>query len=271
MTTMTYEQEKESLARVLRDKIFSYKAARPNLSSAQIASKFGMSNSTFSRLENLDIKNPTFDQVVKIFNGVGDQKGLLKFIKDKYPEISIMYRSVYNLEREAKFYRDLTSDYFVDERTHKLMLLAASNNGVCEQVIKEELGRDGLRHLDLLIKEDVIEKRGEKYFVKDDGFLLTQEHSRDILLASIRNCYDLHGFNEKTAENWLSYQAESVNLSKVMPKVMSLIKELNQRVRELFNDPENAGEEVMWVGLASDTVLENNLLERYLKEKGKIQ
>ena len=91
MTTMTYEQEKESLARVLRDKIFSYKAARPNLSSSQIASKFGMSNSTFSRLENLDIKNPTFDQVMRIFIGTGDKPGLLEYLKKYYPDLIHLY------------------------------------------------------------------------------------------------------------------------------------------------------------------------------------
>ena len=273
MTIMTYEQEKESLARVLRDKIFSYKAARPNLSSSQIASKFGMSNSTFSRLENLDIKNPTFDQIIKVFNGTGSNGDLIQYLKKRYPEIAVTYAKIYQNTTDSSYIRHEVLEYLVNPETNKLMVLAFSECGLSRELVKEEFGNDGLRKLEMLIEKSILIKKDDRYYPHDKNMAIvpTQKDTKKLVELSLKDFYDLSGFEEGSASNFLSFQSESIDSERVYPHIISLLKEMNQRIRSIFNDPENRGDETVFVSLISDTVLKNDLVARKKQLKGKLQ
>lgn len=266
---MTYEQEKESLARVLRDKIFSYKAARPNLSSSQIASKFGMSNSTFSRLENLDIKNPTFDQIIKIFNGTGAQAEMMDYLKRYYPQITRAYMEAFPQIADGSAVSAEVKSYVTNPETCKIMLLAFSECGVSKDQIKEEYGNNGVRTLEYLVDKTILIEKDERFFPKDKGVFLTQEDTKFLAQYALENFYDVRGFEEETASNYLTFQSEGIDLDRVYPQIISLLRELTGRVRTIFNNPENHGEDTVFVSLISDSIMKNDLRKRTIK--GKIQ
>ncbi|MBT7609891.1 MAG: helix-turn-helix transcriptional regulator [Bacteriovoracaceae bacterium] len=251
---------KEDLANMLRRKILSYKSARPNLSSQQIAKKFGMSSSTFSRIENLDIKTPTFDQVIKILTGTGHHKDLLGYLNENYPEIASTYKKGYSQPLGSEFISEDIADHLIDPQTSKLMLIAHSVSGLKKSVIIEEFGNSGLRILDSLIEKDIlIEKESGVYFPRENGSMLDQRATRSLVDRSINDFYNINGFEDRTAANFLTFQSESIDLEKVYPMILSLLSELQRNVRDIFNDPENHGDETVFVSTVSDSLIKNNL------------
>lgn len=268
----TYAQEQASLAGVLRERILDYKKARPNLSSQQIATKFGMSSSTFNRIENLDIKTPTFDQVIKVFNGTGCRGDLLAYLKGNYPEIAQAYLGHYpQSESGASIVSNDIKKYLVDPSTSKLMILAFSKCGLCRDQVKEEFGNDGIRSLDFLIDQGVLVKKGERYFPREKGTILSQKDTKYLCEHTLKQCYDLRGLEEERAANYMTFQSESIDIDKAYPLIIGLLKEVNQRVREIFNNSEFEGDDTVFVSLVSDTVLTNDLRRRNNLKKRNLQ
>jgi len=95
--TDVYQSEPSGeLCLILRDRIRDYKKKHPRLSSQQIAKRFNMASSTFNRIENMDIKTPSLDQLIKVLRGTGNLGELLGFLEKFYPEISKTYSNYYN-------------------------------------------------------------------------------------------------------------------------------------------------------------------------------
>lgn len=266
MTTMTYEQEKESLARVLRDKIFSYKAARPNLSSSQIASKFGMSSSTFSRLENLDIKTPTFDQVVKIFNGVGDRDALVQYLEINYPNLTGVFQE-YIAKGMNPFLTPEMCSYLEDPTTSKLMILAGSKSGLPQELVKEEFGNSGLAICVDLVEKDLLVNREGRFFINSTSSGITNKTILELIKNVSTGMFDLAGLEAGDALNYISFRSESIDLERVYPQIVSILKETNAKIKLIMDNPENRGEDTVYVGVISDSILKNKLT----KNKRKMQ
>lgn len=259
----------EDLAMMLRRKIRAYKKARPNLSSHQIAKKFGMSSATFSRIENLDIKNPTFDQVIKVLTGTGDHKDVLAYLKMHYPQIARIYSEGFSEKDESMFLRGKSAEYMTNPRTSKLMIMALSECGLKKSVVKDEFGNEGLRTLDFLIEKGILYSMdGELFRPKESGSAVDMKTTKALVNRALNDFYDVKGYEERTSMNFLSFQSESINLEKVYPMIISLLSELQQNVRTIFNDPSNKGEETVFVSMISDSLIKNDLA-KYFNE-GKI-
>ncbi len=257
---------KEDLAPMLRRKILDYKRIRPNLSSQQIAKKFGMSSSTFNRIENLDIKTPTFDQVIKVLTGTGHHEDLLSYLEENYPAIASIYEKGLHKASNSKYVKESVSDYLVDPRTSKLMLISFSKSGLKRSLIESEFGKDGLRILKFLVDKKILYHDGNNIFrVRDSGVKIDQKATRSLVNRALNDFYDLNGFEEKTSYNYLTFQSESINLEKVYPIIIGLLAELQQNVREIFNNPDNHGEDTVFVSTISDSLIKNNLGEQFLK------
>lgn len=264
MTTMTYEQEKESLARVLRDKIFSYKAARPNLSSAQIASKFGMSNSTFSRLENLDIKNPTFDQVVKIFNGVGDRDSLIQFLENNYPNLVEVFQE-YIAKGMNPFLSPEMCSYLEDPVTSKIMILAGSSCGLPIELVKEEFGNSGIAICEDLRGKNLLIQQDERFFINSKSSGITNKTILELIKNVSTGMFDLSGLEDGEALNYISFRSESIDLERVYPQIICILKETNTKIKSIMDNPDNSGEDTVYVGVISDSILRNKLTKNKRK------
>ncbi len=77
----------------LQEKIKDYKKAHPRLSSSQIAKKWGMSTSSFNRIENLETKKTSVELSIRILKGVGMTDVLFETLGQYYPEFRDLYSS----------------------------------------------------------------------------------------------------------------------------------------------------------------------------------
>lgn len=66
--------------------------------------------------------------------------------------------------------------------------------------------------------------------------------------------------------NWLSIQYESVNHEVVLPKMRKILIKTNQDIRELMNDPESKGKDIVWAGLIMDSLSRHSNLN--IRDKG---
>jgi transcriptional regulator with XRE-family HTH domain len=255
---------KEDLAHMLRRKILIYKQARQNLSSQQIAKKFGMSSSTFSRIENLDIKAPTFDQVIKILTGTGHHKELQSYLKNHYPEIARLYTEGFLENDHTNYVSDKISEYMKNPRTSRLMIISFSVSGLKKSVVKEEFGNEGVRTLEMLIERGVLTSEdGEVYRPLDVGTAVSLSCTKALVNRALNDYYDLKGYENKTACNYLTFQSESIDLERVYPMIIGLLAELRKNVKEIFNNPDNHGDETVFVSLISDSLIKNNLGKKF--------
>jgi hypothetical protein len=260
MTTNPPEPSAD-LSTLLRMKILEYKAARPNLSSQQIAKKFSMPKSTFSRLENMEMKIPSFDQTLKILTGTGHQKEILPYLTKHYPEFAGVYEKGMGTNQSAKYIDDEIINYLVDPHTSKMILLSLSTSGLKKSVIIDEFGKSGLKTLEMLIDKNIlVEKNFETYFPTEFGSKINIKNTRFLINRSLNEYFDIDGHEKKTALNNMNFQSESINLEKAYPLILSLVESLQRDVRTIFNDPEYQGEDTVFVGSFTDTLLNNNIL-----------
>ena len=81
----------DSLCFFLRSKIREYKKAHPNFSSSQLARNWGLSSSSFNRIENLEVRVPNVDQVEKILKGCAKEEEILPILKKYYPSLTSLF------------------------------------------------------------------------------------------------------------------------------------------------------------------------------------
>ena len=96
------------------------------------------------------------------------------------------------------------------------MMMTTSNHGITQQLILEEFGKRGVA---------------------------TQETVQKLLQNLVSLSYDVDSFGAK--DNWLTLQYESLNAEKVLPELVSIYTETNQKIRELSSNPQNKGTEVV--------------------------
>ncbi|TNF03129.1 MAG: hypothetical protein EP326_02650, partial [Deltaproteobacteria bacterium] len=163
----------------------------------------------------MDIKNPTFDQIIKIFNGTGDKEGLVQYLKKYYPIIANTYGQLYSHKDSDKYFGSETIKNIIDPQAHQIMLLAISKTGVSRELIQNEYGNTGVRTLDRLHSEGIVFLKDNRYFARDEGNIFpTQRDTKELVRLTLENSYDLQGFEDQTAGNFLSFQTEGINLDK---------------------------------------------------------
>ena len=83
----------------------------------------------------------------------------------------------------------------------------------------------------------------------------SQETGQKLLQNLVTFNYDVSKFGE--ASNWLSVQYKAVDKTKVMPKLVEILKEANQKIREVLQSQNNEGSDVVWAGMAMDTLFQD--------------
>lgn len=240
----------------LSDCIKSIKKSYPNLSSVQLAKKLEIASSTFSRFENKEIKKPSFEHALKVVReACGDDK-VQNFIKDHYPEMYSNFETTYPGNSKLEFLPKEAESYLQDSTSFEVMMLVSTNAGASRELINIEFGKKGLIILDTLLSKDIIHEINGIYKLNLSNFNFGQETVKKLLLNLVNSSYDLTAFGTHT--NWLSVQFESVNRVKVTPKLREVYVRANNEIRAIFNDPENAGIDVMWAILAHDLLLKRS-------------
>jgi transcriptional regulator with XRE-family HTH domain len=266
----TLEAPKATLAEELSKRIRRFKKQRPHLSSQQISKRFGVTSSTLNRIENLDIRTPSFDQVLKILKGTGNEEDIVKYVEANYPDAG---KAFVNHIKSDAYWKALSPEFveaLKDPETSKILFIVESRNETSLDYIQKHYGLEGIKILKRLQLQKFIElKNGKVYSKKNLAKIPNKKDSRDILTTIIKNHYDFIGSMEGTAENHLEFGVSSVSANKAMPVIKDILSEASSKILEVINQKEYEGNDSFYWGLTTDTLVPNKVrFERsQLKEK----
>ena len=241
----------------LSDCIRSIKKSYPNFSSAQLAQKMGLSSSTFNRIENREIKKPTFAYALKIVREACGEEKVQTFIKSHYPEMYKDFEKTYSGNSDIEFLSEEAENYLKDPNTYEIVMLVSSNSSVCKSIIKDEFGNRGLEVIAKLVSKGILKEENQTVSIGKDRFNFEQGTVQKLLLNLIEKSYYLEAFGTQT--NWASLQFQSVDKEKVRPILREIFLKANAEARVALNDPTNKGNDVMWVGLAYDSLFRKDV------------
>jgi transcriptional regulator with XRE-family HTH domain len=247
------------LCQILRQRILTYKKAHPRLSSQQIAKRFNIASSTLSRIENMDIKTPSFDQVVKVLRGTGNTDELLEFVEKFYPELSRAYVEYFKSKATPES-TEIIQSYISNPKYFKILMMITSV-GMNEKEVSRLYGNLGLS-----ILEDLIAKKIVTYSSSCDGYIVSDQMVVFDELTSVNIFKNfLAEFAEDYEYNDLSrmYSVDfvGINKEKVLPEIMSILRTARLNIKKLTDKPENQGDDALFVGIAGDIFFKRNNYE----------
>lgn len=245
------------LKNFLSDCIRSIKQTHPNLSSVQIAKRLNLTTSTFSRFENKETSRPTFSSALKIVREACSDEDLQNFIKNHYPEMFSEFEKTYTGNSHLNFLPEEAESYLQDVNTYEIMMLITSNESIHKTTIKEEFGNKGLAIVKRLSSKGILREQGDNYSLGKENFNFGQETVQKLLLNLIEKSYNLEAFGTHT--NWASIQYQSVDKNKVNPLIREIYKKANAEIREVLQNPYNKGNDILWTGLAYDSLLNKHV------------
>ncbi|OIQ18405.1 MAG: hypothetical protein BM556_09085 [Bacteriovorax sp. MedPE-SWde] len=231
---------------VLRTRIRQYKREHPRLNSSQVARKFGVATSSFNRIENNDIRNPSIDQAVKILRGCGSNEDVADFIRMYYPEIHEGLFEYFVESSKTETLDESVEKYFCDESTYKMMMLATSKCGLDENYVLQEFGRAGHKTFMKLAAKGVLVNRDGRFFAASKDVYVT-----DVMMCNISK----YMFEEATqkyniGEECIGMTAlhyESIDLGKIGNDLKALTEDYHMSVQKLLKNPNNHGDQLVAV------------------------
>lgn len=225
------------------------KRQHPQLNTATLSKKLDVHQSTLSRIENRGVAKPSLNLALNIARMAYPNEGdYTKLMEQHYPE----YNTVYSGEsKKAVFVKKEAEQFFESPATHEYMLLATSSSGVTEAFVKEQYGQIGLDAINKLVDSDVLKKVGSR-FVLGPTLNAGQTTVHKLLQNLINVNYEVEGHGQKG--NFMSVQYNSVDKNYVMPKLAKVLKDAQNEMQRILQDPTSRGDEVVWVGMAMDSL-----------------
>lgn len=218
----------------------------PNSSSSQIASKVGMPQSTFSRIENGQT-NPSMESFDKLSTAAGHLHGTTIKLNelDLKKREEVLKNLYHTLDRPI-----MRNEYLRIRGFRYIMLLSLTDRGITRREIKRMFGSTALSRLEVLLNSDLLyEKDGvikAKYPDDKEVVVFEQDIMKETLLDCIRDYYnpDLYG----QGENLLDFQAESVDRKKVTKPIRQILIQAFKDIEKILENPDNYGKDVLFVG-----------------------
>lgn len=243
--------ENEKLPEFLIKCIDQIKMSYPRYSMEQVAHVVNVSPSTFGRIARGEIQAPAFETSISIAQATCSGPELQNFMIAFFPEIAESFNRIYTGNALAKKADVDLEEFFKNPQTYEIMMLATTRHGVSNSEVSDKYGNRGLKTLENLSNLSVVKFQKGRYFF--DGQLnASQPTVRKLVINLLTNSYDLRNFGP--ARNMLTLQYDSVNKAKIYDRMRSIIDSARESVRELFNNPDNHGSDVVWVSLAMDTL-----------------
>jgi len=247
------------LCQILRQRILTYKKAHPRLSSQQIAKRFNIASSTLNRIENMDIKTPSFDQVVKVLRGTGNTDELLELVDKFYPELSRAYVEYFRSKATPES-SDIVQSYISNPKYFKI-ILTITTVGMNEKEISKKYGNYGLEILEELISRKIVYfcPDTDGYIVSDQMVVMNEEASLNIFrnyLSEFTEDYDFNDLNRMFSVDFVG-----VNKEKVLPEILNILRTARLNIKKLIDQPGNQGEDALFVGIAGDIFYKRNKYE----------
>lgn len=256
----------------LRQKIVRYKKRNPTLTSKDIAKRFGISAPTFNRLENLELKKPSFEQIVKVLRGVGQNDEVISFLSKYYPDIVESVQE--HLEDERKEKEEMSTDVVkmmsCTENGRIFRYILSNNKKINKDEIQKYFGLVGIEAANRLQSKGYIRYQNDAYHVV--GSLSTKDfvNLKNVILREIEESFDAEGKREGTALNFMRYISRPVNLERVLPIIVSEYKKFHTHIDEILSKEENKGDTPIWIASLADTMMKNQLAEKLNGENDEI-
>ena len=230
-----------------------FKKYPKNTSYRFLASKVGMSPSTFQRILNKETARPSFKNAMKIVRAVCGDGDIQKFVEKYYPEMHRHLPRIYPDNHKVPFAPSETEDFFRCPNTYKIMLMALGIPDLTREEIILKLGSSASVALDRLISENVIQTDGDRICIKDSSVNLAQSAIHALFQNLLNQSYNLAKFG--TTENWLSVQTEGVDSKRANIAIKEILVETRKKIREVLQSPDFKGRDIIWIGLAMDNLL----------------
>jgi len=244
--------ENKTIANILAEHIATYKKSHPNLSSQQIAKKFGVTSSSFNRIEKGDVSNPTIDQVIKILGGVGKHAEIVGYLSEYYPIINKTFREFYTTDIGVNS-GDKIKHYLQKREYCLIILLALLGNGIHESDLKETFGKVGEDRLKVLLDDKVLSR-------KMNGIIGGAEDHIDVgsdVISRIGSIVVEECFNDDFMDKDLSYiqfRSFPVNRDTVMPQINHILRQTYDEIEKILSDEKNGGDYPMFYLLCTDSL-----------------
>ena len=244
--------------------ILEMKERYPLLSSKSLAKRLDIPNATFDRIAKKEVKNPSFNHAVTIAQEAcgRNSKEIQKFIGKFYPEMAPIlanWSSLYDGDEEAFFLDERMDKHMGDPINYEIFMLVTSKAGISEKEVLSEYGRRGLEVIKQLQEDELLEKREGRYYA-DGSFNSTQKTVWKFSQNLLKKNYKLDDFG--TGKNWLSVQWQSINPDYVVPRIKEVFIKTRQKINEILDAPEAAGDQVIWTSMVMDSLTKHNLNEQ---------
>ena len=254
MDSMIHTSE---LCEDLSHRIRAYKKEHSNLSGPQIAKRFNMSNSSLNRIENCDVKMPAIDQIIKILRGTGAKGDLLKYLDEHYPIIAETYREAYYSKTNE--FIDIDLDFYLNDKDKFIIiLLALTDSGTTREEISREFGQSGLGELNFLVEKNLLVEKEGVIGGNSDMLNVSPQTFKSLLANSTEKCFKIDKI--KSGNNFLYYRAVRTNKEKVMKKIIRIMEDAEQEIKELLKDPSNYGNDDIFFGMVTDSLTSESSL-----------
>jgi hypothetical protein len=232
--------------------IDNFLSTRPNLNLQNIEDKTTVPYSTLRRIMTLK-GNPQSETVIKIFNTLGEDELLFKYMSEFHPEIAKVMNLNFSHNQEYKFVDEKSRKFFTSENYFLILNLASTKSGTTEGEVQYHLGAIGLERLNHLVEEGLIiaDKNG-RYVGANHNFKLSFAETKKRIEMSMKH-YRLD--EAGSIHNWMSFQTESINADglKALKKLNQ--KHFNERKDQIYNNPMYNGDIKHYTASVSSTFL----------------
>ena len=233
------------------------KVKYPNFSSSQIAAKIGIDQSTFSRIENGQVKNfplPNLDSIVKLLIGTGKTFTLTKVIEMFNPALASLLKQNMSHNAENTLMGPDIAYYIKLPVYRDIILLASTRTGTTYKEVKEECGKLGLNKLNELLRKGICKESEGAIHTTEKGVKVTfdQYTLSEVLVNCTKDHYLPENFG--LGMNWLSFQTESVDKEKVLKLIRSKIQNFYGEIEQIIRSPEYHGNEKIFIGMVLDSI-----------------
>lgn len=253
-----------SQTNLIKDCVRELQRRFPGLSSTQIAIKIGMSQSTFSRIENGQTR-PNVSNISKLLSAAGKTHQISEAVLLSDPKLMAQVKNNLSHNFETPIMGGEFAKYFSVPDFRKIILLALTNSGTTRVEIQTEYGNSGIKKLEDLLKVSIIFEDRGIIRANEEKVSFTQDLLKESLISCINDNYDPEKFGK--ALNWLSFQTESVNKSKAMKLIHARLQKTYKEIKEeILYSPEYQGNDKVFIGMVADSLLSDRAENLELKQ-----
>lgn len=239
-------QRRQIIAKNIFDE---YKSSRPNKSTAQIASEWGISQATLSRIVN-GKANLTLDFLLRLIIRSQNCNKIIDFLSKTDPEIAEAFKTALGFKKHIPRLNHPLEHLFVDKKYYKILTYAFTSRGFDKEDV-ERLSEEELQTLSELQKVGLIRKTADgKFKGVLDHFRLSDEIT--IKLAILEGKRFEKKDIDKSDKSFASHQSESLSDNALKDYKTLLRKQFLERDKFL-NNSDNFGNNVVTTGVISQT------------------